>query len=264
MGTLPAHFLQQAATNQTSLRRKLRSSVGGLHFKDASATFLQALVEWQQQLPTLTWEELRPEAREGHLALFSVDMINGFCTEGALASPRVQAIIPAVVAAFEGAYAIGVREFVLAQDCHTPDALEFAAFPPHCQVGTSEAQTIPELASLPFASLFTVVLKNSLNAFYGTQLGAWLDARRDLAEAVVVGDCTDLCVHQMALQLKLAANALNLKLRVIVPENAVQTYDMPVDTARSLGVLPHNGDVMHLLFLYHMQLNGVQVVRAIR
>lgn len=27
--------------------------------------------------------------------------------------------------------------------------------------------------------------------------------------------------------------------------------------------LPHNADVMHLLFLYHMRLNGVEVVREI-
>src|SRR5258708_26316560 len=75
-------------------------------------------------------------------------MITGFCYEGMLSSLRVQGIIPAVVAAFEGAYAIGVREFVLPQDCHTPDSVEFADFPPHCQAGTSEADTIPELASL--------------------------------------------------------------------------------------------------------------------
>jgi len=108
-----------------------------------------------------------------------------------------------------------------------------------------------------------VVLKNSLNAFYGTNLGEWLEAHRNLSAAVIVGNCTDLCVHQMALHLKLYANAHNLKMRVIVPENAVQTYDMPVETANALGALPHDGDFLHLVFLYHMRLNGVEVVREI-
>jgi hypothetical protein len=79
----------------------------------------------------------------------------------------------------------------------------------------------------------------------------------------VVGNCTDLCVYLLALELKLYANAHNWKMRVIVPENAVQTYDIPIETAKSIGALPHDGDFKHLVFLYHMRLNGVEVVREI-
>ncbi len=176
--------------------------------------FLAAIVEWARNLPSITWSDLAGEAAQGRVALFSVDMINGFCHEGGLSSPRVQGIIPAVVGAFKGAYAIGVRNFILAQDCHSPESVEFADFPPHCLAGTSEAETIPELASLPFADLYTIVTKNSLNAFHGTRLSAWLEAHRDLSTAV----------------------------------------------AREIGALPHSGDVLHLLFLYHMRLNGIEVV----
>ncbi|HLI87147.1 MAG TPA: isochorismatase family cysteine hydrolase [Ktedonobacteraceae bacterium] len=234
-----------------------------VNFMDQAAPFLQALVEWERALPTVAWTDFVTEAQAGQVALFSVDMINGFCYEGVLSSPRVRGIIPAVVSAFKGAHAIGVRNFVLAQDCHSPNATEFADFPPHCQMDTSEARTIPELAELPFRDLFTIVAKNSLSAFHGTRLGDWLEEHRDLRIAVVVGDCTDLCVHQMAMHLKLYANAHNLNMRVIVPENAVQTYDLPLAAARESGALPHNGDVMHLLFLYHMRLNGVEVVREV-
>jgi nicotinamidase-related amidase len=233
------------------------------NFVEQSKDFLSALVTWERDLPTLAWSDLRTEAQQGRVALFSVDMTHGFCHEGALASPRVESIIPAVVAAFEGAYTIGVRNFVLPQDCHTPDALEFAAYPPHCQVGTNEADTVPELKNLPFANLFKVMPKNSLSSFIGTDLSEWLNAHRDLSTVVVVGDCTDLCIYLLALDLKLYANAHNLKMRVIVPENAVQTYDMPVETANALGALPHDGDFLHLVFLYHMRLNGVEVVREI-
>ena len=225
--------------------------------------FLATLVAWEHALSSMAWHDLAAEAMQGRVALFSVDMVNGFCHAGALSSPRIAAIIPEVVAAFQGAYAIGVRNFVLAQDCHTPDAVEFAAFPPHCQAGTNEAENIPELARLPFADLYTTVEKNSLNAFHGTQLPAWIETHADLSTAVIVGDCTDLCVYQLAMHLRLDANAHNRRLRVIVPANAVQTYDMPVDIAREIGALPHDGDVLHLLFLYHMRLNGIEVVRAI-
>lgn len=233
------------------------------NFVEQSKDFLSALVEWERHLPVLQWSDFREEAQQNQVALFCVDMINGFCHEGALSSPRVHNIIPAVVAAFEDAYEIGVRNFILPQDCHTPDSVEFADFPPHCQFGTSEADTIPELANLPFANLYKVFSKNSLNAFIDTDLDKWLDTQPDLSAAIVVGDCTDLCVHQLSLHLKLHANAHNLKTRVIVPENAVQTYDMPVEMANAIGALPHNGDFLHLVFLYHMRLNGVEVVREI-
>ena len=232
-------------------------------FVEQSKEFLSALVEWERSLPVILWSDLRDEAQQGRVALLCVDMINGFCHEGALSSPRVNGIIPAVVAAFKGAYAIGVRDFVLPQDCHTHNALEFADFPPHCEVGTSEANTIPELANLPFADLYTIVPKNSISAFIDTSLIKWLHEHQNLSAAVVIGDCTDLCVHQLAMYLKLYANAHSLKMRVIVPENAVQTYDMPVETANAIGALPHDGDFMHLLFLYHMRLNGIEVVREI-
>lgn len=233
------------------------------NFVEQSKEFLSALVEWERNLPAISWSDMREEAQQRRIALLCVDMINGFCHEGALSSPRVKGIIPAVVAAFKGAYAIGVRDFVLPQDCHTHNAVEFADFPPHCEIGTSEAKTIPELADLPFAQLYTIIPKNSINAFIDTSLTQWLDAHRNLSAAVIVGDCTDLCVHQLAMYLKLYANAHNLKMRVIVPENAVQTYDMSIETANAIGAFPHDGNFMHLLFLYHMRLNGIEVVREI-
>src|SRR6266550_7866925 len=95
------------------------------NFVEHSSQFLSALVEWERNLSRISWNDLREEAQQGRVALFSVDMTNGFCHEGALSSPRVKNIIPAVVAAFKGAYSIGVREFVLAQDCHTPESVEF-------------------------------------------------------------------------------------------------------------------------------------------
>jgi nicotinamidase-related amidase len=233
-------------------------------FLGQATQFLQALVTWEHDLADSAWTDLVVDAQLGRVALFSVDMINGFCHEGPLSSPRIKGIIPAVVTAFKDAYAIGVRDFVLAQDCHTPASVEFADFPPHCQSGTNEANTIPELAELPFTDLYTIVSKNSLNAFLGTDLNKWLDKHHDLSTAIIVGNCTDLCVYQLAMHLKLSANASNNRLRVIVPANAVQTYDTSLAMAKEIGALPHDGDVMHLLFLYHMRLNGIEVVREIR
>jgi hypothetical protein len=66
------------------------------------------------------------------------------------------------------------------------------------------------------------------------------------------------------MHLRLRANAYNLPgFRVIVPAEAVDTYDVPDDVPEELGVTPHPGDFFHQVFLYHLALNGVEVVRAL-
>ncbi len=132
--------------------------------------------------------------------------------------------------------------------------------------GTAEAATVPELAALPFASEFVILEKNSTSSAHNTALDAWLDAPEQNAvnTFIVVGDCTDLCTYQLAMHLKLRANAHGQGRRVVVPENCVNTYDMPVDLAARLGLPPHDGDMSHLMFLYNMWLNGVEVVAGVR
>jgi nicotinamidase-related amidase len=225
--------------------------------------FLRYLEEWYAALPVADLATIvggRPE----RVAVFSIDMINGFCNEGPLAGPRVRALIQPVVDVLTRAYALGVRQFVLTQDTHDPDAPEFAAYPPHCIRGTVESRTVRELAELPFADTITVIEKNSLSSHLGTRLGDWLRERPELDTFIIVGDCTDLCVYSAAMHLRLEANALNLQRRVIVPASAVDTYDTPVPVARELGIMAHDGDLHHVLFLHHMAQNGIEVVGEVK
>lgn len=221
--------------------------------------FLTWLEQWERLLPAIPLTEVI--TTPASVAIVSVDLVKGFCTVGPLSSPRVAHILPTVRTLFEQAYALGVRHFLLTQDTHEEDAVEFGAFGVHCVAGSEESETVDELQSLPFSNLFQVIPKNSISSDLGTGLSSWLDQHPEVTTFIVVGDCTDLCVYQAAMYLRLRANALGLKsVRVVVPANAVQTYDLPVATATELGILPHDGDLLHRLFLYHMALNGIEVV----
>ena len=226
-----------------------------------SEPFLQYVVAWEAALPTLSLAALA--APPERAALLAVDLTNGFCYTGPLASPRVKALIAPVVRLMERAQRAGVSHFLLPQDAHEPDALEFGQFPPHCVRGTAEAETVPEIKALPFYPSMTVLPKNSINASLHSGLEAWLQAHPDVDTFIVVGDCTDLCTYQLAMGLRLRANAAQLRQRIVVPAGAVATYDMPVETARQIGAVSHAGDLLHLIFLYSLMLNGVEVVRAI-
>lgn len=231
-------------------------------FTQTSTSFLGWLAGWEASLKPVDLEELIAGEPE-RVAVMCVDLSAGFCYEGPLSSPRVAGLVPPIVALFEAAHRAGVRHFVLPQDSHAPDAVEFGAYPPHCVAGTSEAETVPELQALPFADAFVVMPKNSIDSAFRTDLPAWLEAHPGVNTFVVVGDCTDLCVYQLAMHLRLRANVLGLTQRVIVPANCVQTYDLPPEMAQSLGALPHDGDLLHAVFLYHMALNGIEVVARV-
>ncbi|TLN06389.1 isochorismatase family protein, partial [bacterium] len=110
----------------------------------------------------------------------------------------------------------------------------------------------------------TIIEKNSIQAGLNTGLGAWLEDHPEINTFIVVGDCTDLCVYQLAMHLRLDANARQLQRRIVIPANCVDTYDLPVETARAAGILPHPADFLHATSLYHLALNGVEVVGKIR
>jgi nicotinamidase-related amidase len=232
-----------------------------LELVQTSKPFLSFLEAWVSDLPTLSLTEFAAEPQ--NTAIVSVDVINGFCVSGALASPRVAGIVDPIVNLFKQSWSIGVDKIILVQDTHEPDAVEFQSWPPHCVRGTAEAETVAEFKQLPFYDRMVTFEKNSIHAGQNTGLNEWIIQHPTVDHFIVVGDCTDLCTYQLAMHLLLEGGARQVKRRVIVPENCVETYDRTVETAQEQGGFPHPADLMHAVFLYHMALNGVEVVRSL-
>ena len=226
-----------------------------------SEPFLHYVAQWEAALPALELSSLAADPKR--VAVISVDVINGFCHAGPLASPRVKGIIGPIVRLFEHAHAAGVRHFLLTQDTHEPEAVEFGQYPPHCVRGTDESEAVPEFKALPFYKDMLTFPKNSIHSALNTGLENWLQEHPEVNTFITVGDCTDLCTYQLAMHLRLRANAAQLRHRVVLPVDCVDTYDLPVATAKQIGAVPHDGDLLHLIFLYSLMLNGVEVVRAI-
>lgn len=211
-------------------------------FIEKSREALGSIVDVINGLPGLRLQSLDPSKT----ALVIVDMINGFAREGALMSARVEALIPAVTEISKACAALGIEKLAFA-DCHNELSPEFESYPPHCLAGTSEAEMVEELKEL---GGFRRIPKSSTNGFLEEEFQKWLEKAHHINTFIVTGDCTDICIEQFAVTLKTWFTRQNRKVRVIVPVNAVDTYD--------LGA--HNGDLMHVMALYSMMGNGVELV----
>jgi nicotinamidase-related amidase len=226
-----------------------------------SQPFIVYLDEWLAALPVLPLDQAI--ANPDLTAIVSVDVVKGFCNFGPLASPRVAAIVNPIVTLFKATWSGGMHQILFVHEDHEPDAVEFSAWPPHCVRGTAEAEPVEEISSLPFFNQMVDLPKNSISSALNTGLNDWLSGHPWVHTFIVTGDCTDLCTYQLAMHLRLDANARQLQRRVIVPADCVDTYDYSVEAARSAGGLPHPGALTHAYFLYHMALNGVEIVKCI-
>ncbi|HHY64002.1 MAG TPA: cysteine hydrolase [Clostridiaceae bacterium] len=197
------------------------------------------------KLPAVKMEDLDSKKT----ALVIVDMINGFVREGPLMSGRVEAIIPEIVRLSKKCDNFDIKKVAFA-DNHTDASPEFGSYPKHCIKGTGESEVVDEIKE---AGGYTLIPKNSTNGFHEEAFQEWLKNNPETDTFIVTGCCTDICVQQFAITLKTWFNMNDKQSRVIVPVNAVETYD--------LG--SHNAELMNVMALYNMLINGVEVVKGV-
>lgn len=178
--------------------------------------------------------------------LVIIDVINGFVKEGALYSPRNEALIKPIAELSKKCGEFGILKLAFA-DTHNKDCLEFEIYPPHCIKGTEESAVVNEIKD------YILIEKNSTNGFLEDKFKQWLISNNQIDTFIVVGDCTDICISQFATTLKTYFNANNIKSKIIVPEQLVNTFD---------GGL-HYADLMHIMALFNMSNNGIELVKNI-
>ena len=214
-------------------------------FLERSKATLAELYDMLDNLPVMPLADLEAQAT----ALVLVDLINGFARSGALQSHRVEALIPGVVRLMRAGDQMGLAKVVFA-DSHSNDSPEFESYPAHCLTGSIEAEPVDEIKAIGNYQLFP---KNSTNGFLEAAFRKWLAENSQINTFIVVGDCTDICIQQFAVTLKAWFNRQNRSVRVIVPIDLVDTYD--------LGA--HNADLLNVVTLFSMMGNGIEVVKTI-
>lgn len=154
--------------------------------------------------------------------LIIVDMINGFIESGNLADKAIDKITPEIVRLAKVFLNKG-KKVIAFKDCHNINSSEFDNFPPHCVKGTGEEELINELRNME--NDFIVFEKNSTNGFFSEGFADYISENSE--RIIVTGCCTDICVMNLAITLKNYFNQNNKNVEIIVPKNAVETYNIP-------------------------------------
>lgn len=156
--------------------------------------------------------------------LVVVDMVNGFVKEGSLADPYISHIIPEQIRLIED-FLKRKQGVLFIKDAHTKDSKEFDSFPPHCIKGTTEAELVSELK--PYEEKGISIEKNSTSAIFAEGFLKLIEQMKHLERVVTVGCEADICVPNLAIPLQNYFNQINQDTKVIVPLNAIETFDGP-------------------------------------
>ncbi len=232
----------------------------------------------------------RASLAPGNVGLLLVDIVNGFTRQGNLSdaasmAPMVEAVDRLLV---ELQQQLGDRlRLLLLRDSHHPDIPE-PPYPPHCIKGSGEDELDPGIAwaaDLPGA---TVLQKDCINGFVGAMVptgsGAWRSRLCDwvtdngLTSLVLVGDCTDICVSDLAVALLSARNhgmltgvspdqreeyvAAITGLEIYIHAGACATFDLDPEEPLPPGQegLRHPGPLAHHVGLWVAASRGAKVI----
>ena len=182
--------------------------------------------------------------------LVVVDMVNGFIKEGQLSDKGISHITDEIVRLIN-LFKNENMPIIAFRDCHCEDAPELSDFPKHCLKGSYESEFIDEIKF--YENDFLIFDKNCTDGFMAPGFVDYMKSMPEISEIVIVGCCTDICVMNIATSLKNFYNQMNEKVRIIVPQNAVETYDIPHVHAR-----PYWSDVAFRF----MRQAGVEVIEG--
>ncbi|MDQ7983194.1 MAG: isochorismatase family cysteine hydrolase [Spiroplasma sp.] len=181
----------------------------------------------------------------GKTVIFVIDMVNGFCNQGNLASPMIKALIPKIESLIKKANNTKIKVIAL-NDHHQANNPEFNSYPSHCLENSIESELVPELK----LAKIKVIKKNSTNGFFVVKQKKLLHYQN----IIIIGCCTDICILQFALNCKTWANQNNKDCNIIVPMFLTTTFDN----------LNHPNKIINDLAWYTMLKNGINIVADIK
>lgn len=183
--------------------------------------------------------------------LYIIDMVKGFTTEGVMHDPYILNAVPEQLKLIEK-FRKENEGIAFIKEAHTENSTEFKDFPPHCIIGTSEAELIDELK--PYEKDALVYPKNSTSAIFAPNVISDLEQMKNLQLVTAAGCCDDICVPNFLIPLKNYFNQNNRDIDIAVVKKASETYDSPT----------HNREEYSNMAYKLMKQSGIYVVENLK
>jgi len=169
---------------------------------------------------------MKQELERMKRTLVVVDAIKAFRTEGNMAITDIGEDIDNEIVRLVKLFLDRKDDVIFLMEGHTKYSVEFNDFLPHGILGTKEADIIEKLK--PFLGQVICIRKNSTSGFVTEDYQKYMKANiNKLIEMVYCGYCADICVPNVAIPTKMYLNEHNINCDVVVPENAIETFDAP-------------------------------------
>lgn len=207
-------------------------------FLKESNEMIGGIYDKLKNLEILSLEDMNPKKT----LLLIVDINKGFAKKGALYSPRIKALVDPISKLTRECLKRGVKVKAFT-DYHTEESIELNSYPRHCMENSEEWEIVEELD----LDGIEVIKKNSTNGFLEEK---FVIDEENLENLIIVGDCTDICIYQLAISLRADFNRVNRKGEIFVPKRLVDTFDMKM----------HRANFMNYVFLNSMIDNGIKVI----
>ena len=180
--------------------------------------------------------------------LITIDMVNGFVKEGALAAPSIMRIVPRQIELLEDTINDKNTGLIFIRDSHPIDAVEFKTYGKHCIEGTKETELIDELKEYELYAI--EYLKNSTNLIFAMGLQQDLIRFYNLERIRLMGCLSEVCVENGAIGLRTFFDQINRDVEVCVHADAIDTFNAP----------GHDADMVTDDAIKRMQANGIKIL----
>lgn len=180
--------------------------------------------------------------------LLIVDVLNGFIREGKMSDEYTSHVIPEIVGLSNIMLEMG-GQMVFIKDSHELGCREFDRYPEHCIRGTSEAEVVDELK--PYEKDALVYYKNSTSAIFAPHFMEDISKMKNLRRIIGTGLEADICDMNLFIPLNNYFDEINRRVEIIVPENAVETFEGP----------NHNRDEYRNMAFKLMEQSGIKLVK---
>ena len=171
-----------------------------------------------------------------------IDMVNGFCKKGSLASPSVMRIVPRQLEVLKECKDKG-SQIIFIRDSHNKDAVEFKTFGKHCIENTKETEVIDELSEFNECEY----LKNSTNFVFADGFMKDIDKLKKLKKVLLMGVLSDICVKNGGISLRTYFDQNNRDIEIGVLGDCCDTYN----------AAGHSANVINEKSFSDMEANGI-------